>query len=99
MRTLIKVSFPPEASNAAVTDGRLAKVIQKTIASLNPEATYFYTEDGNRGAMFVFDLKETSDIPWIAEPLFMEMNASVHFFPVMNLDELVAGLEKAAKNA
>ncbi len=98
MRTLLRATFPVEASNAALSEGRLQHTLQAMIERLNPEACYFFAQEGKRGGIFVFDLKDPSDIPSIAEPLFTNMHASVELFPVMNLDDLRAGLEKAAKN-
>jgi len=98
MRTLLRCTFPVEASNAALNEGRLQKTLQTLLERLKPEASYFFSEDGRRGGFFVFDLKDPSDIPSIAEPLFTQLHASVQLFPVMNLDDLRAGLEKAAKN-
>ena len=59
---------------------------------LRPEATYFFTVDGNRSFMMVFDLQDPSEIPAIAEPLFNGMNAKVEFTPVMNAEDLQKGL-------
>jgi hypothetical protein len=98
MRTLLRATFPVEASNAAVKDGRLEKTLQATIERLKPEACYFFAQDGKRSGYFVFDMKDSSELPSIAEPLFMQLNASVECVPVMNLDDLRAGLEKAAQN-
>lgn len=98
MRTLIRATFPVEASNAAVKDGTLEKTIGAMMEMLKPEAAYFHAHEGKRSAMMVFDMKDTSDIPSIAEPLFARLNASVEICPVMNLDDLRTGLEKAAKN-
>jgi hypothetical protein len=98
MRTLLRAVFPVESSNAAAKNGSLAKTLENTVARLKPEATYFAAHDGKRSATFVFDLKDPSDIPSIVEPLFLELNASVELVPVMNLEELRTGLEKASKN-
>jgi hypothetical protein len=38
--------------------------------------------------LYVADLKDPSDIPVIAEPLFQLYNAAVEFIPVMNFDDL-----------
>jgi hypothetical protein len=66
-----------------------------------PEAAYFGTgASGERGGFIVFDLKETSQIPAIAEPFFLAYNAQVTFFPVMNAEDLAKagpGIEKAVK--
>jgi hypothetical protein len=62
-----------------------------------PEAAYFTSEDGLRTGFIFFDMKEVSDIPMIAEPLFMELDAEVTFTPVMNAQDVKLGLEKAMK--
>ena len=98
MRTLLRVSMQTDTANAAIKDGSLPKLIQSTIDGLKPEATYFYAHDGRRTALIVFDLQSPSDIPSIAEPFFMALNASVDFSPCMNADDLRIGLDKAATN-
>ena len=97
MRTLLKVTMPVEPANKAIKDGSLPKIVQSLTESLRPEAAYFYAEGGKRTALMVFDLKDPSQIPSVAEPLFMQLNAGVELFPVMNTEDLKAGLEKAAK--
>lgn len=97
MRTLLKVTADIKAANQAVTDGTLPAVLDQTIRRLKPEATYFYTEGGQRSFFLVFDMKDASEIPVIAEPLFLHLNAHVEFHPVMNQDELQKGLKTALK--
>ncbi len=97
MRTLLTLTLPVETSNAAVKDGRLARVLQTTIETLKPEAAYFAPIGGKRAAMLFFDLRDPSDIPVICEPLFAELDASVQITPVMNAEDLRAGLDRAAK--
>jgi hypothetical protein len=95
MRTFLKVQFPVEASNAAVKDGRLAQILQATMERLKPEAAYFTAVDGCRGGYIVFDLKDPSDIPSIAEPFFLELNARIEFAPCMTPEDVKVGLDKA----
>jgi hypothetical protein len=64
---------------------------------LKPEAAYFFPDDGMRSALFVFDLKEPSQIPAIAEQFFQVLHAEISMTPVMNADDLKAGLEKVMK--
>lgn len=73
----------------------MPKAIADTMERLKPEAAYFFSDRGMRTAMMVVDFKDVSDIPSIAEPLFMGFNAAVEFIPVMNADELKRGLMKA----
>jgi len=47
--------------------------------------------------LILFVLKDASDIPSIAEPFFLNMNAKVEFTPVMTAEELQKGLEKFQK--
>ncbi|SMO39864.1 hypothetical protein [Solitalea koreensis] len=96
MRTLLRVTLDVTASNKAVTDGSLPKIIQSTIEKIKPEASYFLAVDGCRSCFMVFDLKDSSEIPGIAEPFFQSMNAKVDFSPVMNADDLQKGLAALA---
>lgn len=97
MRTLITVRIGAEAGNRAIKDGTLPKVIEAFMRDHKPEAAYFTTEQGERGALFVIDLSDPSAIPVIAEPFFMGFDARVTFRPVMNADELRAGLQRAVR--
>jgi hypothetical protein len=92
VRTMIRVTIPAEPGNAAIKSGRLPQVIAESMERLKPEAAYFTADKGARTAYFFIDLKDQSDIPRIAEPFFMEFNASVEFMPVMNADDLKKGL-------
>ena len=98
MRMMLKVTIPVEAGNKAIKDGTLSRTIQSTIERLKPEAAYFLPEDGKRTGLFFFDMQDASQIPAIAEPLFMGMNASLTLLPVMNAEDLKKGLAEAAKN-
>jgi hypothetical protein len=101
MRMLLRVSIPAETGNAAAKAGTLASTVEKILADLKPEAAYFMADDnGNRSGSIVFDMKESSQIPSIADPWFLAFNATLSFRPVMNPEDLAkAGpsITKAAK--
>ena len=101
MRMLLRVSIPVETGNAAAKDGTLGSTIESILADLKPEAAYFFADDnGNRSGSIVFDMKDTSQIPAIAEPWFFAFNAKVSLRPVMTPQDLAkAGpsIGKAAK--
>lgn len=98
MRTLLKVVMEVEASNNAIKSGKLPEVIKATADRLKPEATYFFASEGCRTCLMVFDMSDPSQIPVIAEPFFMELNAKLEFQPVMNMEDLQKGLAAAEKN-
>jgi len=95
MRTMLKSSLPVERGNEVISDGTLARVLQELLGQLKPEAAYFYTDNGKRSFIVVFDLSDPSQIPAIAEPLFLQFNAAVDFIPVMNQDDLMRGVKEA----
>jgi hypothetical protein len=89
MRMLLRVSIPVEAGNAAAKAGTLGSTVDKILADLKPEAAYFFADDnGNRSGSVVFDMKDPSEIPAVAEPWFLAFNAKVSFRPVMNPQDL-----------
>lgn len=85
---MLKWSVPVEKGNAMVADGSMGRVLEAVMAKAKPEAAYFTAQNGKRGGMMFFDLKEPADIPRIAEMLFQGANASVEFVPVMNAEDL-----------
>jgi hypothetical protein len=98
---LLRVSIPVEAGNAAAKAGTLGSTVEQILADLKPEAAYFFADDnGQRSGSIVFDMKDTSEIPAVAEPWFLAFNAKVSIRPIMNPQDLSkAGpsIGKAAK--
>jgi hypothetical protein len=98
MRMMVQVTIPVEAGNAAIKDGSLMSTVQSALGDLKAEAAYFCAFGGERNAFIVFDMKDTSEIPGIAERFFLTFNAKVNFYPVMNAQDLAAagpGIAKA----
>jgi len=93
MRMMIRWSVPVEAGNDAIEDGTITEVIQSMIETLKPEAAYFMAEGGDRAGIMVFDMTDPAQIPQIAEPLFMNLDAAVEFIPVMNAEDLERALD------
>lgn len=96
MRMMMKVSIPVAAGNKALLDGTLPKVMMAFVDQMKPEAAYFFPEGGTRNALFVFDLQDPTMIPTVAEPFFLQLDATIEMQPAMNLEEMKAGVAKAA---
>ena len=79
--------------------GKMEIPVQETMDVLKPESAYFFAEDGQRTALYVFDMADTSQIPVIAEPLFQDLNADLSLVPVMNADDVRKGIEEASKRS
>src|SRR5437762_13718431 len=98
MRFLIKVSIPVEAGNAAAKDG--FKVIQTILEQQRPEAAYFIADGGRRTGILIMNIAEPADIPRIAEPWFLALNASIEATPAMipeDLQKAAPAIEQAVK--
>ena len=101
MRMLLRAVIPTETGNAAVRHGTLGPTLNRILADLKPESAYFVaTDSGERCAVIVFDMKESSELPKVAEPWFLAFNAQVTVRPVMTPEDLAAagpGFERAIK--
>src|SRR3979409_731899 len=97
MRMLMKVQMTTESGTADLKDGRLPQIMASSLDALKAEAAYFTAEDGMRTALIFFEMKDSSDIPPAAEPMFMGLGAKITFSPVMNAQEMQSGVAKAAE--
>ena len=100
MRMLLRVSIPVEAGNAAAKAGTLGSTVERILADLKPEAAYFFADDsGHRSGSIVFDMKDTSEIPAIAEHWFLAFDAKVSLRPIMNPQDLATAGPSIGKAA
>ena len=101
MRMMLHVVLPVKTGNAAVREGKLGSTIQKILGDLKPEAAYFTETNGTRSGYIFFDMKDSSQLPAIAESWFLAFNAQLTVRPAMTPQDLAgsggAGLEAAAK--
>jgi hypothetical protein len=100
MRILLKVEIPVDAGNELAKKGKLGETIHGILKEQKPEAAYFTEMRGNRCGLIVVNLDDPSQIPAIAEPWFIGVNAKVEFHPAMIVDDLVKAapaIDRAAK--
>ncbi len=101
MRMMLKFRFPVETGNEAIRSGKVAKVFERILDELKPEAAYFFPEGGERAGLFVFDMRESSQVAETAERFFFGLNASIEMTPVMAAEDLqkgLSGVEDIVKN-
>ncbi len=97
MRMILTFQFPNEPFNSMVKDGSAGPTIEKVMGAIKPEHCYFSTVDGTRGGIMIVDVASATDIPRIAEPLFLNFDAQVDLQPAMTAEDLAnAGLDKFA---
>ena len=87
---LLHFDLPVEPFNSYVRDGTVAKRIKSVLDEVKPEAAYFTEQDGQRGGVMVVDVPSPSDVPRIAEPLFLGFEADVRFRICMLAEDLAA---------
>ena len=99
MRVMVKFTLPTHESNALISDGSIGQTMQTMMGNLQPEAAYFCHVDGKRGGYLVANLEEESELVTKLEPFFLELGAAIETFPVMNADDLGAGLQNLGQTA
>jgi hypothetical protein len=100
MRFMITCRIPVEKGNELAKNGSLGSTIQSILEELKPEAAYFSDIEGARGGYIVVNMDDASQIPAIAEPLFLGLGATIQVHPVMipeDLDKATPAIEQAAR--
>jgi hypothetical protein len=92
---LLKATMDTEKSNRLLQEGRMQEVLGQLMERLQPEAVYFYPEQGRRNMFVVFDMQDPSELPSITDPIFIEGGAEIYVTPVMNQDDLQKGIHQA----
>ena len=98
MKMLVTVEFPLEPFNSLVRNGNVGEIIGSILQSIKPETAYFTEQEGKRGGIFVINVNDPSDVPFYAEPFFLNFQASCKFRVLMSPEDLQkAGLEELGK--
>ncbi len=98
MRMIVDFNCPLEPFNTLVRSGTIDQKMQEILGDIKPEAIYFSERNGKRGGIMIVDVASPSDVPGIAEPLFLTFNATVEFRVAMTPEDLgAAGLDALGK--
>ena len=77
MKMLAFIKIPHEPFNTLVKNGRAGEIIGRIVEELKPESIYFTEQNGTRGAVALFEIENSSRIPYFAEPFFLNFNQEV----------------------
>ena len=95
MRMMLKISLPVETFNQLALEGTVGHTIGMILEETKPESFYFTGNRYGRGAIAVFDLQDSSELPRVAEPWFLIFNAEIEYGPAITPEELMkAGLSE-----
>jgi hypothetical protein len=100
MRFMLSFRSPPDTGNALIRDGRFPETFQFIMEELQPEAAYFTDVDGARGGYLIINMDDASQLPAMAEPLFLGFGATIKVHLVMTAEDLqkaTPALEQAAQ--
>jgi hypothetical protein len=76
------------------------KTIESILADMKPEAVYFTEGNGERTGYIIFDMRDSSQLPAVAEPFFLAFNATLTVRPAMtpaDLAKAAPAIERAVK--
>jgi hypothetical protein len=97
MRMCLKVQIPADGGSQ-IDDEAWPEKLKTMMGQLQPEAAYFFPQDGMRTMLIFFDMQDEAMMPVVTVPLFAELNAKVSLSPAMILDDLIAGLGRVQNN-
>jgi hypothetical protein len=98
MRVILNISIPHEPFNTLVKNGSAGLKLAKILEAIKPEAIYFTSQNGSRGAIAIVEMSDASRVPALCEPWFLTFNAQVAFQICMTPDDLKkAGLDEIGK--
>jgi hypothetical protein len=88
MKYIMKMRMSIEKGNEALKDPQFGQKMSGLLAEIKAEAAYFTTICGQRGAYIIVNINDASELPGIAEPFFLWLNADIDWLPVMKPEDL-----------
>jgi len=98
MRMIMLVQFPIEPFNTLVKNGSMGAKMKQLLDATKPDHVWFSERNGKRGGIMIVNLDSPSDVPRLAEPWFLALNAEVEFRIAMTPEDLGrSGLDSIGK--
>jgi hypothetical protein len=88
MRYIMKVRIGQDRGNEVLRDPQFGHKMNDLLSEIKAEAAYFTTIDGQRGAYIVVNMNDASELPAVAEPFFLWLDADIDWIPVMKPEDL-----------
>jgi hypothetical protein len=99
MRMIMLVQFPLEPFNTFVKNGSIGAKMKQILDAIKPEHVWLSERNGKRGAILIVHVENPADVPRLAEPWFLSLNAEVEFRVAMTPEDLGrSGLDSMGKN-
>jgi hypothetical protein len=93
MRLMLKFTIPVAKGNEAAKDGSLGRAIEALSAAVNPEASYFALENGQRMGILIFEETDQARLLAINEPFFGALDATIEIQPVLTAEDMQRGFD------
>jgi hypothetical protein len=98
MRILFTITIPVEPFNTLARSGVIEEKFGAILEATKPESIYFTGNGSGRGAIVVYNAEDGSQIPALAEPWFLTLNAHIEYSIAIAPDELMkSGLGELVK--
>jgi len=88
MRYIMKVRIGQDRGNEVLRDPEFGHKMNDLLSEIKAEAAYFTTIDGQRGAYIIVNMNDSSELPAVAEPFFLWLDADIDWIPVMKPEDL-----------
>ncbi|MEI6888538.1 MAG: hypothetical protein ACOYM0_02540 [Bacteroidales bacterium] len=88
MKYIMKIRMSIEKGNQALKDPEFGHKMSSLLSDIKAEAAYFTTICGQRGAYVIINLNDASEIPAVAEPFYLWLDADIDFLPAIRPEDL-----------
>lgn len=87
MKYLITARISNDAYRNLVSNGKLMERLNRLMEEIKPEA-FFFAANGKRTNYIIIDADNPTELPSVAEALYLGMDAEVEFEPILTPDDI-----------